>query len=229
MIAAEPASPVWLIETIVTSWSMLSAGSQQKRPLSAISRSTAAPMGEVRVKEVGPWALSWSILGRYVRVSLSSENGVEIDGSSTELLRIVERPHELSRSPLELQSVAVTTLEGPPLWVTVDEGSVRDRTKNSDPPVTSRSRGQISATPNPANPRTSFRITAPDRGTVSLGVFDVRGRRVWEQIFEVAVAGEFDVLWSGIDTRGQQVASGVYTARAVGRGWQATTRVVIVR
>jgi hypothetical protein len=64
--------------------------------------------------------------------------------------------------------------------------------------------------PNPFNPRTTIRFTVPAAVHARLTVFDVSGRRVATLFDRVVAAGEQRVDWTGLDSRGNPVASGIY-------------------
>jgi len=65
------------------------------------------------------------------------------------------------------------------------------------------------AAPNPFNPLTNIRYTAPRPGRLTLKVFDLRGRLV-RTLLDRQVEAAGSVAWDGTDARGAQVASGVY-------------------
>ncbi len=67
--------------------------------------------------------------------------------------------------------------------------------------------------PNPCNPRTTVVFTLPTNAPVSLGVFDLRGRRVASLLGGVVVAGRHEVSWDGRDDAGVPAPSGTYLCR----------------
>jgi hypothetical protein len=69
---------------------------------------------------------------------------------------------------------------------------------------------ELSALPNPFNPRVEIRFALPEPGSLNLGVFDVRGRLVRRLRAGRFPAGEGLVVWQGDDAGGRPVASGVY-------------------
>ncbi len=87
----------------------------------------------------------------------------------------------------------------------------------------------LPAAPNPFNPTTDFRFSLKSEGAVSLGIYDLRGRKVLELANEVFGAGEHIVRWEGRDSRGQRVPSGVYFVRMQAKGQQFTRRVTLVK
>ncbi len=66
--------------------------------------------------------------------------------------------------------------------------------------------------PNPFNASTQIRFRIPQAMTVSLQIFDLRGRRVFEQRKEWK-AGLHAFVWRGRDATGRMVASGIYLYR----------------
>lgn len=68
-------------------------------------------------------------------------------------------------------------------------------------------------TPNPFNAQTQIRFVIPagwQGQTVTVRVFDLRGRLIKVLYSGPAVPGEHCLVWDGTDEQGQQVASGVY-------------------
>lgn len=72
--------------------------------------------------------------------------------------------------------------------------------------------------PNPFNPRTDLRFALEGQGTVSLAVYDARGRLVRDLGARAYPAGEHAVAWDGRDASGRGAATGVYYVRMVTTG-----------
>lgn len=70
--------------------------------------------------------------------------------------------------------------------------------------------------PNPFNPETTLRYLVPDGlpegAPLTLGIFDVQGRRLRELPVE-RTAGMHEVKWDGRDAAGGPAASGIYLVR----------------
>ena len=64
--------------------------------------------------------------------------------------------------------------------------------------------------PNPFNPQTWIDFSLPSAQTVSLRIYDERGRLVRTLVDGLAAEGDNQVLWDGKDNSGRGVASGVY-------------------
>jgi len=69
------------------------------------------------------------------------------------------------------------------------------------------------AVPNPFNPRTTLHFSLPERGRISLKVYDVMGRLVRTLEDGRFEAGQHRTVWDGFDDGGRNVASGRYIAR----------------
>ncbi|MFH1844853.1 MAG: S8 family serine peptidase, partial [bacterium] len=64
--------------------------------------------------------------------------------------------------------------------------------------------------PNPFNPATTITFSLPKASHTTVRVFDISGRLVKTLIQEKLDAATHDVVWTGDDNRGRQVAAGVY-------------------
>ena len=64
--------------------------------------------------------------------------------------------------------------------------------------------------PNPFNPATAFHYSLDESGTVELTITDIIGRKVATLISGYQRSGNHNILWTGRDTNGNQVPSGVY-------------------
>jgi hypothetical protein len=84
--------------------------------------------------------------------------------------------------------------------------------------------------PNPFNPTTTIRFTAPQRGRVSVMVYNVRGERVATVFDGVVEAGvSTAVQWTGRDTLGAPVSSGVYLYQVQGMGLSETRKMALIK
>jgi hypothetical protein len=72
---------------------------------------------------------------------------------------------------------------------------------------------ELSAWPNPFNPKTSIRFTLEAAGRAELDIFDPTGRRVIELFSGQLSAGSHELNWQAHDADGRALASGVYLAR----------------
>ena len=79
--------------------------------------------------------------------------------------------------------------------------------------------------PNPFNPSTviSYSIAPGDFEKTELSIYNLLGRRVVTLVDEPQGPGDYQVVWDGHDSQGQQAATGVYFYRLT-RGDQTSTR-----
>ncbi len=73
----------------------------------------------------------------------------------------------------------------------------------------------LSVSPNPFNPRLEVSYSQMHAGLVKIDIFDARGRYVRTLLNRHEPAGRGTVVWSGDDTSGRAVASGVYYLRLI--------------
>lgn len=83
--------------------------------------------------------------------------------------------------------------------------------------------------PNPFGGVTTISYAVPDRGRVSLAVYDIRGALVRELVSGAVSAGLHQVVWDGRDGRGRVVGSGVYFCRLEAGELRETRRMVLLR
>jgi hypothetical protein len=83
--------------------------------------------------------------------------------------------------------------------------------------------------PNPFNPMATVAFNLKDPGRVTLSVFDLRGRRVASLEDGFLASGQHRYTWTGMDYRGQRVASGVYFARLETAGLSMVRRMLLVK
>ncbi|MBC8193417.1 MAG: S8 family serine peptidase [Candidatus Marinimicrobia bacterium] len=64
--------------------------------------------------------------------------------------------------------------------------------------------------PNPFNPIVSFPYELPESADIEISIHDIMGRTVWTYAENSKLAGYYTLEWPGIDSQGNQVASGLY-------------------
>lgn len=90
-------------------------------------------------------------------------------------------------------------------------------------------RTAVSLTPNPMRSRTQVAFEASRSGVVVLEVYDLAGRRIMRRSLGYLDVGSHSAIWSGTDSGGRSVASGVYFLRLMGGGVDITRKVAVVR
>ncbi len=83
--------------------------------------------------------------------------------------------------------------------------------------------------PNPFNPSTSIKYSVNQDGPVNLAVFDLSGRRIRTLVHESRPAGEYSVIWDGVDAAGNKVPSGMYFYKFVSGGKTASRKMMLVK
>jgi len=83
--------------------------------------------------------------------------------------------------------------------------------------------------PNPFNPSTTIAFELSVAAHARLSIYDVTGGRVRALVDDDLSAGPHNVVWDGIDERGNRVSSGVYYYRLDAGGSSATRRMVLLK
>jgi len=88
---------------------------------------------------------------------------------------------------------------------------------------------QLTAHPNPFNPRTTISFNVDNSQNVELGIFDMMGKRIAilaDRLFE---AGVHSLNWQGKDQQGHAVSSGTYLIRLSNDSGVTSQKVMLVR
>jgi lysophospholipase L1-like esterase len=89
---------------------------------------------------------------------------------------------------------------------------------------------QLAIWPNPANPRATIGVDAPDQGPVSVTVFDAGGRRLRTLLDRGGwPGGALRLTWDGLDASGRPAPTGVYLVRLRTGDVARTERLTLVR
>ena len=64
--------------------------------------------------------------------------------------------------------------------------------------------------PNPFNPVTTLDYTIPEQGDVSLIVYDLLGKEIWNLTQNSLRTGYHSVQWDGVDNDGHSLSAGCY-------------------
>jgi hypothetical protein len=83
--------------------------------------------------------------------------------------------------------------------------------------------------PNPFNPETRIDFTLALTGSVTLTIYDLRGRKIRSLINGLLPRGAHSVSWNGTDDRGRSVSSGVYMYRLQSGEVQLTRKCVLMK
>jgi len=83
--------------------------------------------------------------------------------------------------------------------------------------------------PNPFNPTTGIAYALPEATNVRLEIFNVLGQQVKTLVNEYQNAGNYDVIWDGLNNNGSSVASGIYFYRLTTDKEQATKKMMMLK
>ena len=85
------------------------------------------------------------------------------------------------------------------------------------------------AIPNPSDAQTALAFSLAQGGPVDLSVYTVGGRRVKTLVHETREAGNYRVVWSGLDDTGKRAGAGVYYLRLVAPQGQFTRTLTLLK
>ncbi len=83
--------------------------------------------------------------------------------------------------------------------------------------------------PNPFNPETIIKYRIPQKGLVSLTIYNARGQEVSKLINEVQSGGEYSVVWNGEDKNGLEATSGIYFYCLMANEFISIKKMVLIR
>jgi len=98
----------------------------------------------------------------------------------------------------------------------------------TDAPSLSR-KVSLSAYPNPFNPSTTIKMAMPFKGDASVKLYNLRGQLVTTLHAGELGIGTHEFVWTGLDSNGATVASGVYMVEAVGAGQRVIQKIALVK
>jgi flagellar hook assembly protein FlgD len=85
------------------------------------------------------------------------------------------------------------------------------------------------AYPNPFNATVTVRYSLPEESDVEIVIYDIRGRVVKTIYKEGVSAGENSIIWEGTGESGEKIASGIYLYRITAGGYEATSRMTLLK
>ncbi len=83
--------------------------------------------------------------------------------------------------------------------------------------------------PNPFMPETRITFGLPRAGEVDLAIYNIEGRKVATLASGMYEPGTYAVEWTGVDTAGRRVASGVYFYRLRTGSFDATRKMLLMK
>ena len=86
------------------------------------------------------------------------------------------------------------------------------------------------ARPNPFNPSTTIGYEVPEQTHITMTRYNLLGQKVIRMVDQVQLAGHYEVVWHGTNTRGVGVASDIYRYHIVsGSGYTDTKRMTLLK
>jgi hypothetical protein len=83
--------------------------------------------------------------------------------------------------------------------------------------------------PNPFNPSTVISYALPQKSHVELAIYNILGQEVITLIDTDKPAGEYEATWTGRDTRGKPVSSGVYFYRLKASDFVSSRKMLLLK
>lgn len=86
---------------------------------------------------------------------------------------------------------------------------------------------EISSFPNPFNPSTEIHFKLPVNSEVTITIYDILGKELWQTKTASLETGEHAVAWNGKNKSGNQVSSGIYLCRLSFKNYSGIIKLVL--
>ena len=96
-------------------------------------------------------------------------------------------------------------------------------------PVIPREFALNSIFPNPFNPSVTIPYAIPRQVDVSIRIYDILGREIWNYTKDNQPAGKYSVLWNGLKQSGKPAASGLYLIQFTTPQFHAVQKAILLR
>jgi len=83
--------------------------------------------------------------------------------------------------------------------------------------------------PNPFNPMTNIEYRLPEDGAITLEIYNILGQKVRTLVDDFQFAGDYRVIWNGLDDFGSHVPSGIYITRLLGQDFLVTNKMTLLK
>ena len=83
--------------------------------------------------------------------------------------------------------------------------------------------------PNPFNPSTTISYKLQEQTDLSINIYDLAGRLVWNESEIAQPAGSYFIVWDGIDQQGSPAPSGVYLISLKTSDFREVQKAVLIR
>ncbi len=109
---------------------------------------------------------------------------------------------------------------------TMDPGDLASVRRDDTGP---RLRHDVRIVPNPVASDGLIVFTLQAEADVSIVIYDIAGRLVWENRIGQAAEGSHRIAWGGLDRSGRPVSNGVYFVKVASGGKTSTAKLVVLR
>ncbi|MDY0151520.1 MAG: choice-of-anchor J domain-containing protein [Candidatus Cloacimonas sp.] len=83
--------------------------------------------------------------------------------------------------------------------------------------------------PNPFNPETTIRYSMKDNSPVNIEIYNLKGQKVKTLVNETKAAGDYSVVWKGLDDNNRAVSSGVYFFKMSAGKYSSTKKMIMMK
>jgi len=87
----------------------------------------------------------------------------------------------------------------------------------------------VKIVPNPMSSDGLIAFTLPGKADVSITIYDIAGRSVWESKIGQAAGGPHQVAWNALDRSGRPVSTGIYFVRVTCGGRTSAAKLLVLR
>jgi hypothetical protein len=101
-----------------------------------------------------------------------------------------------------------------------------DSNDNNDIPLVTKLSGNY---PNPFNPETTINFSTKEDGNVRIDIYNIKGQKVKTLVNEHMKADNHKVVWTGEDSNGRQVSSGVYFYKMKAGKYTSTKKMILMK
>ena len=83
--------------------------------------------------------------------------------------------------------------------------------------------------PNPFNPVTTISYSLPRRSEISIDIFNILGQKIITLVSDTKPAGDYQINWSGDDSNGLKVSTGIYFYRFQAGDYIETKKMILLK
>lgn len=83
--------------------------------------------------------------------------------------------------------------------------------------------------PNPFNPSTTITFALPFEAKVNIKVHNIFGKEITELLNETRINGEYEIIWDGRASKGNQMPSNIYFITMIADKFSKTTKTMLIK